>query len=244
VARSNPANNPVIIYGGAAAFAIMFISMMVMLTWQTPSPGEPDVSLIASIVLFTVGGVFTAFWMVAGSRYEIGTTEQALAGQVVLPGQLEPTRQALGDMCVAAGVKRRPTLYLIKSPFVNAYVLSDRWQLGEIQHKVFVTSAMTETFTFEEQRAVFAFLLAAITRGSVSLNRSHGLDLAALELLKEPEPLLSALRKAERLPRQRSSGLNYEHVQPFLDDSPAQGLNDSSPGSRLAKLREVSGVAS
>ncbi|MBN2247576.1 MAG: hypothetical protein JW733_02630 [Coriobacteriia bacterium] len=81
-----------------------------------------------------------------------------VGAQVVAGGRLAPTRSVLRDMTLAAGLPKTPPLFLIDTPRVNAFVVGrspDRARIG-------VTTGFVERITIDEQRAVFANLIARV----------------------------------------------------------------------------------
>ena len=78
--------------------------------------------------------------------------------RVVASGHLLPTRSALRDMTIAAGLPKTPPLFLIDTSGVNAFVVgrsADRARIG-------VTRGFVERIDLDEQRAVFANLIARV----------------------------------------------------------------------------------
>lgn len=74
------------------------------------------------------------------------------------PGTWLPTRRVLHDVSLAAGMKKVPALYVIDTPRVNAFVLGrspERTRIG-------ITRGMLERVPLDEQRAVFANLIARV----------------------------------------------------------------------------------
>ena len=78
-------------------------------------------------------------------------------------GTLLPTKSALHDMAIAAGMEHAPPLWLIDDERVNAFVVGMRTQDAVVG----VTRGMTERVPTDEQRAVFANLMARLRSGDV-----------------------------------------------------------------------------
>ncbi|MBE0477409.1 MAG: M48 family metalloprotease, partial [Coriobacteriia bacterium] len=71
-------------------------------------------------------------------------------------GELLPTKHALKDMAIACGVQVAPEMYVVESTSVNAFVVG--W--GRERPVCVVTRGLVERFHADEQRAVFARLMA------------------------------------------------------------------------------------
>lgn len=84
-----------------------------------------------------------------------------LGARMPEPGTWLPTRRVLHDVSLAAGMKKVPALYVIDTPRVNAFVLGaspERARIG-------VTYGMLDRVSLDEQRAVFANLIARVLAG-------------------------------------------------------------------------------
>lgn len=84
-----------------------------------------------------------------------------LGATVVPKGELLDTKYALKDMAIAAGMPVAPALFLIETDNVNAFVLSHARRRPVIG----VTAGLVRRLSHEEQRAVFAALVARIRSG-------------------------------------------------------------------------------
>lgn len=107
---------------------------------------------------FALALVLTTVW----SLYRLGSSElrllDRLGARIVAGGDLLPTKSALRDMSLAAGLPKVPQLYVIDTPGVNAFVLGrsiERVRIG-------VTSGLLERIDTDCQRAVFANLIARV----------------------------------------------------------------------------------
>lgn len=81
-----------------------------------------------------------------------------LGARMAAGGTLLPTKSALRDMALAAGLPRTPQLYVLDTPGVNAFVLGrsvERVRIG-------VTRGLLEHTGPDVQRAVFANLIARV----------------------------------------------------------------------------------
>lgn len=83
-------------------------------------------------------------------------------GAVLVPtGELLPTKMALKDMSIAGGLEVAPALYLLDESSVNAFVFSARGR----RPIVGITRGFLKRLDVDEQRAVFANLVARIASG-------------------------------------------------------------------------------
>lgn len=78
-------------------------------------------------------------------------------------GELLQTKYALKDMAIASGFEVAPALYVIETPNVNAFV----YQRGHRRAIVGVTRGLTTRLTPDEQRGVFANLMARLQQGDM-----------------------------------------------------------------------------
>ena len=78
-------------------------------------------------------------------------------------GTLLPTKSALHDMAIAAGMEHAPPLWVIDDERVNAFVVGMR----ERDAVVGVTRGLVGRVSADEQRAVFANLIARLRSGDV-----------------------------------------------------------------------------
>ncbi len=78
-------------------------------------------------------------------------------------GELLQTKYALKDMAIASGFEVAPALYVIETPNVNAFV----YQRGHRRAVVGVTRGLTSRLTSDEQRGVFANLMARLQQGDM-----------------------------------------------------------------------------
>ncbi len=127
----------------------------VMLLGSGPGPGDP-----ATIAAWAFGVSLAVAWAWALTvfiRADVALIAR-LGARMPKAGTLMPTKSALRDMAIAAGLPRTPYLYVIDTPGVNAFVLGrsiERVRIG-------VTRGMVERIDTNEQRAVFANLLARV----------------------------------------------------------------------------------
>ncbi len=120
-----------------------------------------DVVVTARVPLLVAGaGAVVAAWGWALGRLSRSEAwlVKRIDARVVAGGRLAPTRSVLRDMTLAAGLPKTPPLFLIDTPRVNAFVVGrspERARIG-------VTTGFVERITPDEQRAVFANLIARV----------------------------------------------------------------------------------
>jgi hypothetical protein len=182
-----------------------------------------------------------------------------------LPGYLRPTRRALEEVAVAAGLARPPKLLRVPGPALNAFVD------GVGEHMVVgVTRAFTECLTFAEQQAAIASLVAralgempdvfgeaglsmvAPTRvlRDRALNVYLRADHAGAMLTRDPASMICALQRTIDTPAgTRIGGLSadlapqlwaWPKALPYVIADDGVELPEFE---RIAALREVAGVA-
>lgn len=81
--------------------------------------------------------------------------------ELVPKGELLDTKLALKDMAIAAGLPISPALHIIENSTVNAFVFSAHRRRAVLG----VTRGLVNKLTVDEQRAVFANLVARLARG-------------------------------------------------------------------------------
>lgn len=142
--------------GVAFGLAVPFVMLRLLpASWPQDAP---------TLLWRTMGAVFAvslvASWTWALfriSRAEHHVTDR-LGARVPKVGALRPTRRVLHDVALAAGIHPAPTLYVIETPRVNAFVIGR----SPTRVRVGVTTGMLERIPVDEQRAVFANLLARV----------------------------------------------------------------------------------
>lgn len=108
-----------------------------------------------SFALGFVGALAWAFSQLASCETRL---LRRLEARMPAGGTLLPSKSALRDMAIAAGLPKTPQFYVIDTPKVNAFVLGrspERARIG-------VTRGMLEKITVDEQRAVFANLVSRV----------------------------------------------------------------------------------
>ena len=113
--------------------------------------------LPASAVLALIVGGWAAFTLLRSEKWLV----KRLGATLVPTGELMDTKFALKDMAIAAGLPVAPALYLLPTSGTNAFVFAARRRRAVIG----VTKGFTTKLTTDEQRAVFANLVARLVSG-------------------------------------------------------------------------------
>ncbi len=152
----------------SVGFAIVVASGLgVALAWylawifrgNDPLVAHP-MALAGQVLLLSFGMSFVASgaWALVRLARSDVTLIRRLDARVPRPGTYLPTRSALRDMAIAAGIKPVPTFYIIETSRVNAFVLGR--SLSRV--RIGMTTGMIEKIPLGEQRAVFANLIARV----------------------------------------------------------------------------------
>jgi hypothetical protein len=165
-------------------------------------------------------------------------------GAVAAGDRLPTAQSALEDMSLAAGVPV-PALHVLETGAVNAFLVADGFTVV-----VGITRGLAVALSVDEQRAVFADLLARLTVGArdagediVVETRVEAADLAAVRLLGDPAPLLSAISIAWAAPHVVQDGSDLGPWVWFFHDGPLDGTPGLVEHPRIRRLREVLGAA-
>lgn len=118
-------------------------------------------TLLGWVLGVTAAGV--ALYMLRALTRDERWIARRLQAYFVERGDMLPTKYALKDMAIASGFDVAPALYVIETPNVNAFV----YQRGKRRAIVGVTRGLTERLTAEEQRGVFANLMARLQQGDM-----------------------------------------------------------------------------
>ncbi|MDO8847593.1 MAG: M48 family metalloprotease [Coriobacteriia bacterium] len=138
--------------------AAVLVTLLVVLfvygtAWElAPALRVPlGVALAASVVIAWV-------WALSRlARSEVSLVER-LEARMPAGGSLLPTKSMLRDMAIAAGLPKTPPLYVIDTPKVNAFVVGR----SAARVRIGVTRGFVERIVVDEQRAVFANLIARV----------------------------------------------------------------------------------
>jgi Zn-dependent protease with chaperone function len=139
-----------------AAVLIVWLSVLFIpdLAWSPSGLGATAALTLLAVTLYTA--------------YMLGNSEKVvlrrIGAEIVPAGQQLETRQALYDMSIAAGFDRPPPLYLIETPHVNAMVVGRTPSTGAVA----VTRGLAARLDLDEERAVYAHLLARLNSRDTS----------------------------------------------------------------------------
>lgn len=125
-------------------------------------------ALLVYALAFAIGAVPAAIWAAfAATRSETWLLRFLHAG-LVPRGVLLDTKMAVKDMALAGGIDPAPALWLVDTPNVNAFVYHAPGRRSVIG----VTRGLAERLPVDEQRAVFANLIARVARGDARASAS------------------------------------------------------------------------
>lgn len=145
-----------ILFGGCALIFI-FMGSEVGTTGGQTSGSFRELTIMASLL---AGSAAFAWALFAVSRSERWLVKR-LGAQLAPTGDLIAEKMALKDMALAAGMPVAPAFYVLENSAVNAFVFSARGR----RPIVGVTRGMIAKLDIDEQRAVFANLIARIASG-------------------------------------------------------------------------------
>jgi len=113
-------------------------------------------------------GVLSALFALAALAWALFTLSRSekwllrrLGATLVPKGELLDTKMALKDMAIASGAVVAPALYLIDNSTVNAFLFAARRRRAVVG----VTRGLVDKLSVDEQRAVFANLIARLASG-------------------------------------------------------------------------------
>lgn len=124
-----------------------------------------------------------AAWSIANAQRLI---TRRLGAVVVPKGDLLDTKYALKDMAIASGLTVAPELFVIDDDNCNAAAIA----VGRHRPAVLVTWGFVEKFPIDEQRAVFANLVARVVSGDTMLATGISALLAPLHALTRGVPAI------------------------------------------------------
>lgn len=141
-------------------FVALALASLLVVTLVVGAFAEAAPALVGWPLLAALGLSLVLAWAWALTR--LARSEEwlirRLEARMPPGGSLLPTKSVLRDMAIAAGLPRTPPLYVIDTPKVNAFVIgrsAGRARIG-------VTRGFLERIDVDEQRAVFANLIARV----------------------------------------------------------------------------------
>lgn len=210
-----------------AVFTALMIAaaavLVLMLTDDGADAGAP--TLFARWVLGN--GLWRAYLLALGSSalyelYAVSRSERWLLrrlGATLVPkGERLAAKMALKDMAVASGLTVAPSMHLLETPNVNAFVFKApgrRPVLG-------VTSGLLDRFSVDEQRAVFANLTARVISGDTLVSSVVASLLEPLNRFRSHR--LRALDVEDRLMRDALDARKYGSGESSQRGLPASAL--------------------
>jgi heat shock protein HtpX len=165
------------IAASAGVFAGVAAALTGLLFLRVPGAAVAYYSNLGRVVGLAAGAalVIGSIWV----AYALTRSEKRLLGQlgaVLTPtGSYTPTKLVLKDMALAAGFEHAPPLWVIPDcGRVNAFAVGRTHRSAVIG----VTQGFADRLSEDEQRAVFANLMARLTNGDVRRVRARRSDLA------------------------------------------------------------------
>ncbi|MCL4078732.1 hypothetical protein MX659_03830 [Coriobacteriia bacterium Es71-Z0120] len=153
----------VVAVAGSISSAVLLLVILMPLITQSVGVACAVLRVFPLIAKVTVAASVLAVSVWAGASLVRSerTILARLGAQLPRPGTLEVTRSALKDMSLAAGFEHSPPLHLIDTDRVNAFVV------GRTPARVVVgvTRGFAEGLSRDDQRAVFANLMARVLSG-------------------------------------------------------------------------------
>ena len=116
-----------------------------------------SLALMGSAAFGGLAAAWAIFTLLRSEKWLLGRL-----GAVLVPtGELLATKYALKDMAIAAGLDVAPALYQIPNTSVNAFIFAARRRRAVVG----ITRGFVEKLSIDEQRAVFANLIARLRSG-------------------------------------------------------------------------------
>lgn len=150
-----------IVFSGAVACSIaVLVTIAVFFVWMVlalegGSASIAATTLAASFVVSFLGTLGWVLWRASRSeRFLI----KRLGARITARGEIAEVKRVLKDMSIAVGFEHSPPLYLIDIDTVNAFAVGRSYETAAIG----VTRGFVERLTPDEQRAVFANLMARV----------------------------------------------------------------------------------
>jgi len=125
--------------------------------WTQVAANLGSVFLVSSLVAMAVAAGYAGWALTRSEKWLL----ERLDAVLVPLGEMLPTKHALKDMAIAAGYEVAPALYLMETSNVNAFVFAHSHRRAVVG----VTRGFVERLAVDEQRAVFASLVARLRQG-------------------------------------------------------------------------------
>lgn len=207
-----------LIAGSAAASAVLLgivlLSVMLFIEetvrWAVVFENLPAAFALWCTTAAAGVAVYVALALARCERWLLAKFEARLAPR----GELLPTKHALKDMAIAAGFDVAPSLWVIETSNVNAFVFAK----GRRRPVVGVTRGLAERLTPDEQRAVFANLMARLRAGDTIWATGVTAIMAPLWTVRDlgltgrEDPSRNPVRALELATEE-----GVRHIHPYLD---------------------------
>lgn len=207
-----------------SAFVIAGVALLVLL-FAGGGSGDGALTLIArwvledgpwrAYLLALAGSVIYELWAVARpERWLL----RRLGATIIPKGEHLAAKMALKDMAVASGLTVAPSMHLLETSNVNAFVFKApgrRPVLG-------VTAGLLDRFSVDEQRAVFANLTARVISGDTLVSSVVASLLDPLNRFRSYR--LRALDAEDRLMRDALESRKYGTGEPTQGGLPASAF--------------------
>gem|GEM_PF-599780 len=125
--------------------------------WVFVAANLGRIFFVTSLVAMAVAAVYAGWALTRSEKWLLDRLDAVL----VPLGEMLPTKHALKDMAIAAGYEVAPALYLMETSNVNAFVFAHSHRRAVVG----VTRGFVERLETDEQRAVFASLVARLRQG-------------------------------------------------------------------------------
>jgi Zn-dependent protease with chaperone function len=151
---------------GACALIGIFLLLALVYSMQEPRLFEwlrPNIGrlfLTGSAIAIILGAGWMMFALTRSEKWLL-----ARLGAILAPtGEYLPTKYALKDMAIASGFNVAPALYVMQTANVNAFIFAHRSRRAVVG----VTEGLVTRMDIDEQRAVFANLMARLASGDIA----------------------------------------------------------------------------
>jgi Zn-dependent protease with chaperone function len=162
----------------SASFGLLGFLMYVM------SSGEGALGAVGLVIIswswVLALGLTLAYMTLALSRPE-KSLAKVMGAELVPTGELTDQKMALKDMAIAAGLPHAPAMYLIEFPSTNAFAVASPNRRPVIG----ITRGFITKLTVDEQRAVFANLMARLVTGSIFVSTAQAALMRPLHAMRD-----------------------------------------------------------
>lgn len=146
-----------VVFGGLLALFVLARGRQWMALETALSQNPLTVIGVPSAVFAAIALIWALTTLARSEKWLL----KRLRAELVPKGELIPTKMALKDVSIAAGFTLAPALYMVDASSVNAFVFAARRRRAVIG----ITRGFAERLSADEQRAVFANLVARLASG-------------------------------------------------------------------------------